>query len=777
MFFSGCKIARKQNPSEPCLTLSEETKRRLLCALEARNFEEFGKALNDAQDKTKAVAQKDEALISRSMMFSHTKGNSLDTEIIETILPKCFEEDIELPDAAFENVVKICKKTSIPSSMHDEIANFKGSSKTLLLIRFMFASFCNDSSSACVHYISGLSPDMPPLHVVTSFTKLSAMLPYQKKLLEECTERALRLAKTSESLAVRCAAYFFIMNKVAPFVDEGDYIADAIADMKRVLLEPDALKRECWDGFKPEHIRAVMTVVLENGFYRFPFIPSLGPEQRSTDVEPFAARLRTTLGQKDLEGFVDRVLTVSPFVSIFLVFPSEKAFDKTKAQASAGPLTMRLSPAQERCLHANGVEVTYVENVHEHFEMSDLLRRYKWSELSHAYGVAANVPGMLDDIDFLQKGRLQGFLFSSAFHQGTLYPVTAPVVDVLSEAMISHPTLMQRREGLCLIITRFFFSCIGPLIESRVTIDGPLRTEHMAYQEYKETFEMIKRWIPRLMEKAREASHTVLVGLIQVAGIIADFDSEMLAQIVLDATQPAHVRGIAAYSYLLHMYPRYDTVRIVREELLETVISLANEHQPFAAMAVGRAAKLHILNATDYPELSAHYTSVTVFEGEIAEKYRPQSIFFGMDDSTLSFCLFTDEITQVRQKIEALCSAPSTQLMYRFVFFALESVGVSADSGSILNVIVNLPDSRGASRDAPAAPLPAFSQEDLDLEIPPDSPNTVTILRLVHDANELWMIYPNVMGFLAASVASHTVGNRGASRGCLARLLAALPEE
>jgi hypothetical protein len=78
--------------------------------------------------------------------------------------------------------------------------------------------------------------------------------------------------------------------------------------------------------------------------------------------------------------------------------------------------------------------------------MLEGLDRIPWSQLGHAYGVAADVPEMLqaltsDDRDERENG-LDG-LFWSIHHQGTIYDSTAPAVPFLFE-LVSSPDVLDR---------------------------------------------------------------------------------------------------------------------------------------------------------------------------------------------------------------------------------------------------------------------------------------------------------------------------------------------
>jgi hypothetical protein len=74
-----------------------------------------------------------------------------------------------------------------------------------------------------------------------------------------------------------------------------------------------------------------------------------------------------------------------------------------------------------------------------------------WREVTHAYGVATDAPGWIrafdsDDPD-MRSDAIYGFLYSSVFHQYTLYPATPFVVPFVIEALQS-PSVCSRDNGM-----------------------------------------------------------------------------------------------------------------------------------------------------------------------------------------------------------------------------------------------------------------------------------------------------------------------------------------
>lgn len=85
--------------------------------------------------------------------------------------------------------------------------------------------------------------------------------------------------------------------------------------------------------------------------------------------------------------------------------------------------------------------------------MLERLHNIDWSSLTHAYGSAADVPGLLralaaDD----RQARKDAYweLYGNIFHQGTRYPATAPAVPFLLE-LLADPHTPDRHELLLLL--------------------------------------------------------------------------------------------------------------------------------------------------------------------------------------------------------------------------------------------------------------------------------------------------------------------------------------
>src|ERR1700733_14313909 len=63
-----------------------------------------------------------------------------------------------------------------------------------------------------------------------------------------------------------------------------------------------------------------------------------------------------------------------------------------------------------------------------------------WAGLSHAYGPAADMPGQLrglTDPDPDVRSEAVDLLWGAVLHQGTIYPVTAPVVTAVGQVLAS----------------------------------------------------------------------------------------------------------------------------------------------------------------------------------------------------------------------------------------------------------------------------------------------------------------------------------------------------
>jgi hypothetical protein len=83
--------------------------------------------------------------------------------------------------------------------------------------------------------------------------------------------------------------------------------------------------------------------------------------------------------------------------------------------------------------------------------MFDTLDSVPWGRLRHAYGSATDAPKWIRDLDSDNEENRQEainqFLWSSAFHQYTLYTATPFVIPFVIEALAS-PTLAERGDGM-----------------------------------------------------------------------------------------------------------------------------------------------------------------------------------------------------------------------------------------------------------------------------------------------------------------------------------------
>jgi len=85
--------------------------------------------------------------------------------------------------------------------------------------------------------------------------------------------------------------------------------------------------------------------------------------------------------------------------------------------------------------------------------MFERLQTVDWNALTHAYGVAADVPDLLRalaDPDRQVRKDAYWELYGNIFHQGTRYPATAPAVPFLLE-LLADPSTPDRHEILLLV--------------------------------------------------------------------------------------------------------------------------------------------------------------------------------------------------------------------------------------------------------------------------------------------------------------------------------------
>lgn len=85
--------------------------------------------------------------------------------------------------------------------------------------------------------------------------------------------------------------------------------------------------------------------------------------------------------------------------------------------------------------------------------MLEQLLFINWSDLSHAYGSAEDVPQLLRDLtspDEQLRRRSRGTLYTNIYHQGTVYQASAYAVPFLLE-LLQEETLPERDELLVLL--------------------------------------------------------------------------------------------------------------------------------------------------------------------------------------------------------------------------------------------------------------------------------------------------------------------------------------
>lgn len=109
--------------------------------------------------------------------------------------------------------------------------------------------------------------------------------------------------------------------------------------------------------------------------------------------------------------------------------------------------------------------------------MLERLHNIDWSSLTHAYGSAGDVPGLLralaaDD----RQARKDAYweLYGNIFHQGTRYPATAPAVPFLLE-LLADPHTPDRHELLLLLthlVTGQFSVAADPVMYAGEPDDG-----------------------------------------------------------------------------------------------------------------------------------------------------------------------------------------------------------------------------------------------------------------------------------------------------------------
>ena len=85
--------------------------------------------------------------------------------------------------------------------------------------------------------------------------------------------------------------------------------------------------------------------------------------------------------------------------------------------------------------------------------MLESLDTIHWSSLTHAHGVAADVPGMLRGLASENRNvRLEALshLVETIWHQGTVFPASAAAVPFLGE-LLNHPDVQDKEYVVCLL--------------------------------------------------------------------------------------------------------------------------------------------------------------------------------------------------------------------------------------------------------------------------------------------------------------------------------------
>src|SRR5712692_9007511 len=85
--------------------------------------------------------------------------------------------------------------------------------------------------------------------------------------------------------------------------------------------------------------------------------------------------------------------------------------------------------------------------------MLERLSSIDWSELSHAYGSADDVPQLISDLTSLDdeaRGRALGTLFTNIYHQGTVYQASIYAAPFLIE-LVQQEEVLDRDDILLLL--------------------------------------------------------------------------------------------------------------------------------------------------------------------------------------------------------------------------------------------------------------------------------------------------------------------------------------
>ena len=149
--------------------------------------------------------------------------------------------------------------------------------------------------------------------------------------------------------------------------------------------------------------------------------------------------------------------------------------------------------------------------------MLERLHTVDWNALTHAYGPAGDVPGLIQGLTAADRqARKDAYweLYGTIFHQGTRYPATAPAVPFLLE-LLADPATHDRHDLLLLLthlVTGQFSVAADPLMYAGESDDrhGPV-TDDAVDSEHDREHAAILRDVYR----AAELALPLLLALVQ----------------------------------------------------------------------------------------------------------------------------------------------------------------------------------------------------------------------------------------------------------------------
>ncbi len=260
--------------------------------------------------------------------------------------------------------------------------------------------------------------------------------------------------------------------------------------------------------------------------------------------------------------------------------------------------------------------------------MLEQLQRVDWTALTHAYGSASDVPGLLrnlavDDPQARQEAYWE--LYSSIFHQGTRYPAAAPAVPFLIE-LLADPSTPDRHELLVLL---------AHLVSGHITVVGqPVTYAGEADDELgeprdaailRDIYQAAEHGLPLYRELLVHGETAMLRS--GAACMLASLWTHAVASVAALTTQIGREASVAARATMA-----FALGRLQGETVAAPILMQLHEHDPspvvrlLAAVGLVRgvageaadAALTTIIAAITHPDVFAGYEDLLCSERDVA---------------------------------------------------------------------------------------------------------------------------------------------------------------